>query len=152
MLSFTPITSEKKYFWKWRWYTVIDEIEVATIALPLQSSLAMLVMQCQTRNLPKRVLHAQSFFLIFSFSFSHQCCGCTRLANSITTQNNPWYAMILSEKPTSWWKNAPCNQKSTGTNTEALYCWKRYIKKNDMEQSASHICSSTFAPQNFDLY
>ena len=84
-----------------------DEIEVATIALPLQSSLAMLVMQCQTRNLPKSVLHAQSFFLIFSFSFSHRCCGCTRLANSITTQNNPWYAMILSEKPTSWWKNAP---------------------------------------------
>ena len=55
--------------------TAIDEATIlqikTTVALPFQSSLTMLVVQWWQRNLPKSVLHVQSFsLLIFSFSSS----------------------------------------------------------------------------------
>lgn len=77
--------------------------------------------------LPKSVLHTSVFvFLIFSFSFSHRCCGCTlHLANSITTQNNPWYVIILCEKPMSWWKNTQWHQ-----SPQVLIIQRLYIAEN----------------------
>ena len=40
---------------------ISDEIEVATIELPIHSRLTTLVVQRRQRNLPKSVLHVQSF-------------------------------------------------------------------------------------------
>ena len=77
---------------------ISDEIEAATtafdeatilqikamIALRFQSSLTMLVVQWWQRNVPKSVLHVQSFsLLIFSFSSS---LWYAELARSITSQ------------------------------------------------------------------
>ena len=56
-------------------------------------------------NKTARKIAARSQFLIYLlFPLRLRCCACAELASSVTTQNYSWYATILPEKPTIWWK------------------------------------------------
>ena len=71
---------------------------------------SMLVVRWTQINLPKSVLHIQSFCFcllnLLLFRCSHFCChfGCAELISSFTIQNNSWFAMISPENLTIWWK------------------------------------------------
>jgi len=84
---------------------ISDETEVATIEMPIHSSLTTSAVQRRQRNLPKSVLHVQSFCFgylacsLFLLSRIRRRCSCTRLASRVATQNNSKFATISPKKP-----------------------------------------------------
>ena len=82
---------------------ITDDIEVATIALQLQSRLTSLVAQWRQRHLPKSALHFQSIVSLFSrFHRGHDCAGLVVALPRKTILDMRRFR--VKKKSTIWWK------------------------------------------------
>ena len=107
---------------------ISDEIEVATIELPIHSRLTTSVVQRRQRNLPKTVCCTFRVFVLlilpvafFLLSRFRRRCSCTRLASRVATQTNAKYATISPKKPSIWRKTCATKSTSASTHAEARY-------------------------------
>ena len=108
-----------------------------TIVLPLRWSLTRLVFRWRQRNLPKSVLHVQSFvllitiaFCIFSARFHHcRCSGCS------TSQNHSRYKTI-SLKNRRFIEKRATKTTSAGTHRLKGLSLKICIQKNILISSS----------------
>ena len=145
---FNPFSSS--VFFRERWYSLcvfptksksrpslLIKQRGKTIVLPLRWSLTTLVFRWRQRNLPKSVLHVQSFvllitfaFCIFSARFHHcRCRGCS------TSQNRSRYKTI-SLKNCRFKEKRATKTTSAGTHRLKGLSLKTCIQKNILISSS----------------